>query len=102
MKKALAITITAVAILLVSSAGYAEKRPHEGKIVSIDPTAMTMVVHGEKGDQWNLYWTETTKLKNGLTFGELKSGDKVHFDYLEKDGKMWVTELRRTAKADRD
>jgi Cu/Ag efflux protein CusF len=102
MKKAVAITITAVAILLVSSAGYAEKRAHEGKIVSIDPTAMTMVVQGEKGDQWNLYWTETTKLKNGLTFGELKSGDKIHFDYLEKDGRMWVTELRRTGKADRD
>jgi hypothetical protein len=102
MKKALAITITAVAILLVSSAGYAEKRSHEGKIVSIDSTAMTMVVQGEKGDQWNLYWTETTKLKNGLTFGELKSGDKIHFDYLEKDGRMWVTELRRTRKADRD
>jgi hypothetical protein len=102
MKKALAITITAVAILLVSSAAYAEKRPHEGKIVSIDSAAMTMVVQGEKGDQWNLYWTETTKLKNGLTFGELKSGDKIHFDYLEKDGRMWVTELRRTGKADRD
>jgi Cu/Ag efflux protein CusF len=101
MKRALAITFAAVAILLVSSAGYAGNRPHEGKIVSVDPSAMTMTIQGEKGDQWTLYWTETTKLKNGLTFGELKSGDKVHFDYVEKDGKMWVSELRRTDKADK-
>jgi hypothetical protein len=35
---------------------------------------MAMSIQGEKGDQWTLYWTETTKLKNGLTFGELKAG----------------------------
>jgi len=23
----------------------------------------------------------------------------VHFDFVEKDGKKWVTELRRTSKA---
>jgi Cu/Ag efflux protein CusF len=102
MKRALAITLAAVAILLVSSAGYAERRAHEGKILSVDGTAMMMSVQGEKGDQWTLYWTETTKLKNGLTFGELRSGDKVHFDFVEKDGKMWVTELRRTGKAEKD
>ena len=102
MKKALAITFAAVAILLVSSAGYGENRAHEGKILSVDTSAMMMAVQGEKGDQWTLYWTETTKLKNDLTFGELKSGDKIHFDYIEKDGKMWITELRRTRKADRD
>jgi hypothetical protein len=102
MKKAFAITLAAVAILLVSSAGYAGNRAHEGKILSVDPTAMMLSVQGEKGDQWTLYWTETTKLKNGLTFGELKSGDKIHFDFIEKDGKMWVTELRRTSKAEKD
>jgi Cu/Ag efflux protein CusF len=102
MKKAFAITLAAVAILLVSSAGYAGNRAHEGKILSVDTSAMMMAVQSEKGDQWTLYWTETTKLKNGLTFGELKSGDKVHFDFVEKDGKMWVTDLRRTGKADKD
>jgi Cu/Ag efflux protein CusF len=102
MKRALAITLATVAILLVSSAGYAERRAHEGKILSVDTTAMMMSVQGDKGDQWTLYWTETTKLKNGLTFGELRSGDKVHFDFVEKDGKMWVTELRRTGKAEKD
>jgi len=102
MKKAFAITLAAVTILLVSSTGYAGNRAHEGKILSVDTSAMMLAVQGDKGDQWTLYWTETTKLKNGLTFGELKSGDKIHFDYVEKDGKMWVTELRRTGKAEKD
>jgi Cu/Ag efflux protein CusF len=102
MKKALAITFAAVAILLVSSASYAGNRAHEGKILSVDTSAMMMAVQGDKGDQWTLYWTETTKLKNGLTFGELKSGDKIHFDFVEKDGKMWVSELRRTGRAEKD
>ena len=101
MKKTLAMTFAAVAILLVSSASYAGggKQAHEGKILSVDSSAMMMSVQGEKGDQWTLYWTETTKLKNGLTFGELKGGDKIHFDYIEKDGKMWLTELKRTERA---
>ena len=77
-----------------------EHRPHEGKIVSLDQSAMTMTVQGEKDDQWTLYWTETTKLKGDVTATELKPGDSVHFDFVEKDGKMWVTELRRTHKAD--
>jgi hypothetical protein len=40
--------------------------------------------------------------KNGLTASELRQGDKIHFDFVEKNGKMWVIELRRTKKADRD
>ena len=79
---------------------WAKDRPHEGKIVNVDPTAMVMTVQGEEGDQWTLYWTETTKLKGDVTATELKAGDSVHFDFVEKDGKMWVTELRRTHKAD--
>ena len=79
---------------------WAKDRPHEGKSVNVDPTAMVMTVQGEDGDQWTLYWTETTKLKGDVTATELKAGDSVHFDFVEKDGKMWVTELRRTHKAD--
>ena len=58
-----------------------------------------LVVQGEEGDQWQLYWTETTKCKGDVLVTELKPGDSIHFDYVEKDGKMWVTELRRTHKA---
>jgi hypothetical protein len=116
MRKILAISAAAVALLLMSSAGYAEKRPHEGKIVSIQTVEKSaevqgekfgnversMVVQGENGDQWTLYWDNTTKFKHGLAPSELQQGDKIHFDFVQKDGKMWVTELRRTKKADRD
>jgi hypothetical protein len=80
------------------SVAQAERRPHEGKIVRLDPDMKMMVVAGEKNDEWTLYWTETTKLKD-VTVPELAVGDSVHFDYVEKDGKMWLTELRRTHKA---
>lgn len=90
----------AVLLLALCVNASAKDRPHEGKVVSIDSSAQSMVIQGEDGDQWTVYWTETTKLKNELTMTELKAGDSVHFDYVEKDGKMFVTELRRTHKAD--
>ena len=61
-----------------------------------------MVVRGEKGDEWNLYWDNTTKFKHDVDPSELRQGDHVHFDFVEKNGKMWLTELRRTKKAERD
>jgi hypothetical protein len=76
-----------------------DNRPHEGKVINIDKDLMTLSVQGDKDDQWTLYWTESTKLKGDLTVEEVKVGDKVHFDYTEKDGKMWLTELKRTDKA---
>ena len=76
-----------------------DKRPHEGKVISIDTTAMSMVVQGEENDQWDLYWTQSTKLKGDVTVAELKVGDEIHFNFVEKEGKKWLTELKRTEKA---
>lgn len=91
--------ISAVLLFVVASAAYAGDKPHEGKITKIDQNARVMTIQGEKGDTWDLYWTETTKLKSGVTFPELREGDSVHFDYIEKEGRMYVTELRRTQKS---
>jgi Cu/Ag efflux protein CusF len=116
MRKALGISLAAFAILLMASAGYANDRPHEGKIVSVQTveksadaagetvtnTEQSMVVRGEHGDEWTLYWDNTTEFKHDIVPSELKAGDSVHFDFVEKNGKMWLTELRRTHKADRD
>jgi len=89
------------AALALGTAVFADdvNRPHEGKVISIDKDAMTMVVQGEKDDQWTLYWTESSKLKGDLTIPELKVGDRVHFEYTQKDDRFWLTELRRTEKA---
>ncbi|HKF42237.1 MAG TPA: hypothetical protein VKG01_03980 [Thermoanaerobaculia bacterium] len=116
MRKAIGIVAAVFAVFLVASAASAEKRPHEGKIVKIETVEKSadvggqsvsnvekrMIVQGEKGDEWTLYWDATTKFKNGLAASELREGDSIHFDFVQKDGKMWVTELRRTHKADRD
>jgi Cu/Ag efflux protein CusF len=77
----------------------ADDRPHEGKVINVDKEAMRLSVQGDKNDQWTLYWTETTKLKGDLAIQEVKVGDKVHFEFVDKDGKMWLTELKRTDKA---
>jgi hypothetical protein len=117
MRKTLGICAATFAALLIASTMSADKRPHEGKIIrvetveksadigggqSISNTERKMIVQGEKGDEWTLYWDNTTKFKNELSPSELRQGDHVHFDFVEKDGKMWLTELRRTKKADRD
>lgn len=97
--RVIAALACAVVLLALTAPILADDRPHEGKIVSLDKDTMSMVVQGEKNDQWTLYWTETSKLKGDLTIPELKVGDKVHFDFAEKDGKMWLTELKRTDRA---
>lgn len=118
MRKLLSFSVTAaaLAIFVTASAAYANRRPHEGKVVRVETVEKSadvsgekisnverfLVVQGEKGDQWKLYWDDTTKFKHSLMPSELKEGDQIHFDYVEKDGKMWITELRRTKKADRD
>jgi len=82
-----------LALALVLTAGgiatAANERPHEGKVISVDQAGMVMSVQGDKNDQWTLYWTETTKLKGDLAIQEVKVGDKVHFDFMEKDGKRF-------------
>jgi hypothetical protein len=116
MRKALGISLAALAMLLLASASYADDRPHEGTVVKVQTveksagatgetvTAVdrSIVVRGEKGDEWTLYWDDTTKFEHELAPTDLRQGDHVHFDYVEKNGKMWVTELRRTKKADHD
>ena len=116
MRKILGISAAVVALLLIASTSSAERRPHEGKVIrvetversadvggqSVSNLERSMVVAGEEGDEWTLYWDNTTKFKHGLHPSELRQGDHVHFDFVQKDGKMWLTELRRTKKADRD
>ncbi len=97
MKKVL--TVSLIVFLCAGAALYAGgKQPHEGKITSIDMDQKMIVVAGEKDQSWTLYWNETTKVKDAKV-EDLKVGDSIHFDYKEKDGKMWATEIHRTAKA---
>jgi len=95
----LSLSLAALAFILVSAVAVAERRPHEGKITNIDMTARTLSIQNEKGDTFTLYWDDTTKWKNNLTAQELQVGDSIHFDIVDKNGQMFVTEIRRTSKA---
>ena len=95
------VSIALAALILIAAAALAADHEKEGKIIRIDQDARMMVVQGEKGDQWDLYWTETTKLEHGLTTAELRVGDKVEFSFIERDGKKWATEIEREKKVDK-
>jgi hypothetical protein len=104
MKTRYLIGVVCALALLIAAGGAAvaddKERPDEGKVISIDKSAMSMQVQGKKNDQWTLYWTESTKLAGDLTVEELTVGDEIHFKYTDKDGKKWLTELRRKEKAE--
>ena len=95
----LSLSLAALAFILVSAVAVAERRPHEGKITNVDMTARTLSVQNEKGDTFTLYWDDTTKWKKNLTAQELQVGDSIHFDIVDKNGQMFVTEIHRTQKA---
>ena len=100
LRKLSALMFALSLLLGLGGLAIADDRPHEGKVVKIDKDAMVLTVQGDKDDRWTLYWTESTKLKGDLTVEEVKVGDKVHFEFMEKDDKMWLTELKRTDKAE--
>jgi|RhiMethySRZTD1v2_1073278.scaffolds.fasta_scaffold304917_2 Cu/Ag efflux protein CusF len=93
------VSIALATLLLVAAAALAAGK-REGKITRIDQSAQVLSVQGEKGDQWDVYLTETTKFEHGLTLAELKIGDQIEFEYVERDGKVWATEIEREKKAD--
>jgi len=95
----ISLSLAALAFLLTTAVATAQRRPHEGKITNVDATARTLTVQGEKGDTYTLYWDDTTRWKNNLTAQELVAGDSIHFDVVDKDGQMFVTEIRRTHRA---
>jgi Cu/Ag efflux protein CusF len=94
------VSIALAALLLVAAAALAAVK-REGKITRIDGDAQVLSVQGEKGDQWEVYLTETTKLEDGVTLAELRVGDKIEFEYIERDGKIWATQIEREKKAER-
>ena len=103
MKKKLCLWMAA-AFLVASAVMFADDDGHkrEGNIVQIDPAAKVMVVQTEKGDQSTIYWTETTKLEDGLTFTELRPGDTVEYHFVDRDGQKYATKIEREHKGDRD
>jgi Cu/Ag efflux protein CusF len=99
MRTKVPVWLATLAALVLCVAAYADDRPDEGKITRIDPASQLVVVQDANGDQWDLYLTETTKMEGKATFAQLKPGDYVHFDFVEKEGRKYLTEIKRTSSA---
>jgi Cu/Ag efflux protein CusF len=98
--KRLLSAISVAALVLLAVPVYADDdRPDEGRITRVVPEANLIVVQDEDGDQFDLHWTETTKMEGKATLAQLKPGDYVHFDYVEREGVKFLTEIKRTSRA---
>lgn len=96
------ISIALVSLFLTAAAAVARDHEKEGRVVRIDPDAQVMVVQNSKGDQYEVYWNETTKFEHGLVATQIRPGDKVEFEYVERDGRKVASEIEREKKADKD
>lgn len=83
------------AAFVFSSAVLLADHEKEATVVKVDPDTKTIVVQDKKGVQSTLYCNASTKLKDGITWSNLKAGDKIEFEYKQKDGKMMVHEIER-------
>jgi Cu/Ag efflux protein CusF len=99
-KKAVLFSVGLGLALALSTATFAqEERPSEGQITKIDPDAGVITVRDEVGDEWDLYWSESTKADGTATLLELRPGDFVQFGYEEREGRKVLLEIRRSSKA---
>lgn len=103
MKK---VFLVAVGLTLaLSTASFAQtttlaqdERPSEGQITKVDPDARMITVKDEVGDQWDLYWSDSTRADGTASLIELKPGDFVRFDYEDREGRKVLLEIRRSSK----
>jgi Cu/Ag efflux protein CusF len=101
MKIKVFLSVAAICAVLVfaSAPAFADDRPDEGKIIRVVPEARLITVQDEDGDQFDLQWNETTKMEGDATLAQLKPGDVIHFDYVEREGVKFLTEIKRTSRA---
>jgi Cu/Ag efflux protein CusF len=94
-----AAALLVVALAFAGAPLYADDKPDEGRIVRVVPEAKLITVQDDNGDQWDLMWNETTRMEGKATFAQLKPGDYVHFEYVEREGQKFLTEIKRTSSA---
>jgi Cu/Ag efflux protein CusF len=100
MKKVMLVAAGLALILSTATPSLAqEERPNEGQVTRIDADAKMITVKDELGDEWDLFWTDSTRAEGTAGFLELRPGDFVKFDYEEKDGRKVLVEIRRSSKA---
>jgi Cu/Ag efflux protein CusF len=107
MKKTIAVVLSLIFILAVTSITFAAEQqaaPAEkkirGDITAVDAKAMTITVKGKKGDVTVTVDSKTEfKLgKDKKTIADLKVGDKVKVFYLEAAGKNTAKSIEEPPK----
>ena len=99
-KKAILAAVGLALVLSAASFSLAqEERPDEGQITKIDADARVITVKDELGDEWDLYWSDSTKADGTAGLLELRPGDFVRFDYEVTEGRKVLIEIRRSSKA---
>ena len=99
LKKVMLAAVGLALILFATPSLAQDARPAEGQITKIDGDAKMITVKDELGDEWDLFWTDSTKSEGTAGFLELRPGDFVKFDYEEKEGRKVLVEIRRSSKA---
>ena len=107
MKKTIAVVLSLIFILAVTSITFAVEKqaaPVENKvkgdITAVDAKAMTVTVKGKKGDVTVMVDAKTEfKLgKDKKTIADLKAGEKVKIIYHEADGKNIAKRIEKPVK----
>ncbi|MEJ2007010.1 MAG: hypothetical protein P8Z30_02455 [Acidobacteriota bacterium] len=90
MKKAFVIVLCLLFVFTVASLSSAAMKQVTGKITSFDQKAMTVTVHGRKGDVTASVdkKTRVVKGKEKKTLADVEVGAKVTLRYREVDGKV--------------
>ena len=96
MKKTLAMSVAS--ILLVAAIAFATDS-REGTVSRIDADQKVLVVQDKDGNSFDLYWNETTQMKDGLIPADIHTGDIVRFETVQKEGKTFITQIWREQKA---
>ena len=99
MKKTLTLAILAVlTVALAAPASDDSKAPKptttekvlSGTLARVDMDSRTLAVADSKGVNWQIAWTDATKIMGG----ELKEGAPVQVGYVEAQNRNWASWIK--------
>ena len=100
MKKALALAILATLIVAPAARASDDSKAQKpaaatekvvsGTLARVDMNYRTIAVADSKGVNWQIVWTDATKIMGG----ELKEGASVPVGYVESQNRRWASWLK--------
>lgn len=101
MKRVASICVSLAFVMLAVAPAFAAEpaapAPQTGTVTKVDAKAMMLTMKDDKGAEKTLYWKADTKVtaKDGKVAAAdaIKEGGKISVKTMEKDGKVWATEI---------